>query len=47
VSRQIWDYVFTTGASVPTIDDITAGCVAKAFGQEAFHPQPGSERIRC
>lgn len=39
-----YDHVFTSGGIGPTHDDITAACVAKAFGQKLIR-HPEAERI--
>jgi len=40
------DYVFTTGGIGPTHDDITASCIAKAFGVELVEHQEIAQLIR-
>jgi len=42
--RNNFDYVFTTGGIGPTHDDITADCIALAFGVELFI-HPDAEKI--
>lgn len=44
--REKFDHVFTTGGIGPTHDDITAVCIAKAFGTEVIIHPDIEERIR-
>jgi molybdenum cofactor synthesis domain-containing protein len=45
-TRTQFDYVFTTGGIGPTHDDITAACVAQAFGVKLIQHPEIAERIR-
>ena len=45
--RAAFDYVFTTGGIGPTHDDITAECVAKAFGVPLIQDPEAVRRLRA
>ena len=45
--RGQFDYVFTTGGIGPTHDDITAGCIAKAFGVPLVANEEIARRIQA
>ncbi len=44
--REQFDYVFTTGGIGPTHDDITAQCIATAFGRELILDEEAVTRLR-
>lgn len=46
-ARETFDYVLTTGGIGPTHDDITAECIAKAFGVPLVNDPEIEQRIRA